>query len=393
MKILVNAVSCRVAGGLSVARNFLRAYELGDFEHELVVYAPSGCGYEELSGRRVRVEIVPEWVNLGLLRSWVDNVWLRGVVAREAPDVLFAMGSIAYPSRVPQLVLYHWPYAIYPEREAWDHMGVRDRLTRRVRRRYFVGRMRFATALAAQTETARGRLERHHGLRNVEVVPNAVSLSPAISAGAIEERSAVLARVPEDRRVLLCLTRYYPHKNLEILPEVARALRERGENATIAITVSKSEGPGAAALLRRIEREALGDYLVNLGTVPMDDVPALYRSSAALLLPTLLESFSGVYVEAMHFGRPVFTSDRDFARDGCGDVAFYFDPHDPGEIARIVSEALSDEKAVAAHGEAGRRRVASLPGWPEVAKRYVRLLEKVAGHGSAGVSQGSSAPC
>jgi glycosyltransferase involved in cell wall biosynthesis len=45
-----------------------------------------------------------------------------------------------------------------------------------------------------------------------------------------------------------------------------------------------------------------------------------------MLFPTLLESFSGTYIEAMHFGLPIITSDLDFAHTVCGDAAIYCDP-------------------------------------------------------------------
>jgi hypothetical protein len=49
----------------------------------------------------------------------------------------------------------------------------------------------------------------------------------------------------------------------------------------------------------------------------MSDVPKWYKATQALLLPTLLESFSGTYIEAMHFERPIFTSNLDFAKEVC----------------------------------------------------------------------------
>ena len=50
MKILAHAITCRAAGALTVALNFLRSYKDGGFPHELVVYGPQGVGYEELAG-------------------------------------------------------------------------------------------------------------------------------------------------------------------------------------------------------------------------------------------------------------------------------------------------------------------------------------------------------
>ncbi len=46
--------------------------------------------------------------------------------------------------------------------------------------------------------------------------------------------------------------------------------------------------------------------LINLGIVRMEDISYLYSISNALLLPTLLESFSGTYIEAAFYKKTGF---------------------------------------------------------------------------------------
>jgi glycosyltransferase involved in cell wall biosynthesis len=376
LKILVNAVACRVAGGRAVALNFLRGYREGDFAHELVVLAPADCGYEEVAGGRVRVDIAPTLVHRSWARPWADHVWMRRVLAAERPDVVFAMGSIAYPTTLPQLVLFHWPYAIYPEPEVWERMSPADRRSRRVRRWLFGRRVRFASHFAAQTETARARLSRSFGIADVSVVPNAVSVGAPPDGSLPACWPAALA--DDERTKLLCLTRYYPHKNLEVLVDLGRRIREESAPFVVLLTLGKDDGPAAAALLRETLREGLSDVIVNLGTVPMEDVPALHRACGGLILPTVLESFSGTYVESMHFERPVFTSDRDFARDVCGDAAWYFDPHAADDILRTLRAAFDDPEERERRVALGSERSKSYPSWPEVTAHYVALLEEVA---------------
>jgi glycosyltransferase involved in cell wall biosynthesis len=375
VKILVNAIACRVAGGRAVALNFLRSYRDGDFPHNLVVWAPGGCGYEELAGGRIEIRIAPAIANAAWARPWVDNILSRRLLEQERPDVLFAMGSIAYPTEMPQLVLFHWPYAVYPEDDVWTRMASAERTSRKVRRWLFGRRRRFASRFAAQTETARARLEEQWGLTNVSVVPNAVSVVEGRGGG--EPRCLPPGIIRDGRRALLCLTRYYPHKNVEILLDVARGIRDAGLPLVVLLTLSRDDGQAAAALLDSIEREGLSQVLVNLGTVPMEEVPALYAACDGLLLPTLLESFSGTYVESMHHERAVFTSDRDFARDVCGGAAWYFDPHDAENILDVVQEAFANPDEMRRRLAEGRKRCSELPSWPEVTERYVRLLEEV----------------
>jgi len=70
-------------------------------------------------------------------------------------------------------------------------------------------------------------------------------------------------------------------------------------------------------------------------------VPSLYAQSDALLMPTLLESFSGTYVEAMFHKIVILTSKLDFAEDVCGESAFYFDPTSPEDILASIEVRIT----------------------------------------------------
>jgi glycosyltransferase involved in cell wall biosynthesis len=183
---------------------------------------------------------------------------------------------------------------------------------------------------------------------------------------------------PRGSRIrLLCFTKYYSHKNIEVLLPVARQFKDTKAPFQIILTFAHNQSSRAKAIMESIRREGLSDHVCNMGPVDMQDVPRLYASVDALLLPTLLESFSQTYIEAMHFGKPIFTSDRDFARDVCGDVAFFFDPHDAGDIARTVVQAFKDRGELTARIERGKQRMAAMPDWHTVAGMLVDILHSV----------------
>ena len=112
----------------------------------------------------------------------------------------------------------------------------------------------------------------------------------------------------------------------------------------------------------------------NLGVLSRPQVYAALRHAAALFLPTLVESYGLIYLEAMACRTPILTSERDFSRRMCGDLAVYFDPLDAVSIAdaieRLVQSGASrlDEAAVAAN-------LSKFPSdWPDVASRFARHM-------------------
>lgn len=104
-------------------------------------------------------------------------------------------------------------------------------------------------------------------------------------------------------------------------------------------------------------------------------MPALYQQVDALLLPTLLESFSATYLDSFYYRKPVFTSDRDFAKDVCADAAYYFDPLSAQSILSLLDNAYGDAAAMEQKIAAGYERMMSLPDWDAVAEKYIEQLE------------------
>ena len=88
----------------------------------------------------------------------------------------------------------------------------------------------------------------------------------------------------------------------------------------------------------------LKDIIINLGQVPINQMSGIYNRIDALLMPTLLESFSIVYLEAMYHRVPILTSNMWFARSICGNAAQYFDPLDENDIYNSIEKVLTNNK-------------------------------------------------
>jgi glycosyltransferase involved in cell wall biosynthesis len=168
---------------------------------------------------------------------------------------------------------------------------------------------------------------------------------------------------------LLALTRYYPHKNLEILVDLFQQYREELEDVSIIVTIEESQHAGAKKLLERIKSNKLENKIVNIGPVDQALLPALFAKVDALMLPTLLESFTGTYIEAMQFQKPILTSDRDFAHAVCDDAALYFDPLSVDDIKAKLLTFVEDEALRTTLRERGLDRRNTLSAeWEDIVK-------------------------
>lgn len=369
-RILVNGFKAKGGGGASILRNYLCARQLLRSDHFYLVLVPNDRDFSSVGGNGVQiVSLSPIWDSNVLAPILYLFVFPR-LLRRHSVDALLNFGDIPIRARVPQAYLFDWAYAAYPKSEVWARLSWNGRVMRRLKARVIARLIGHADVVIAQTKSIGKRLQDEYQLRNVRVVPNAVSVDRET------ERGEWSCHLPAKRIRLLCLAQYYEHKNLEVLLPLARQIRDAGLDYVVVITIDKGQHRRASRLLSAIAKAGLGDYLINVGPVPLESVPSLYRQCDALLLPTLLESFSGTYVEAMYFRRPILTSDFSFARDICGEAAAFFDPDSPDDILRTIRHVFESEGEVSRLTTAGEQRLKAMWTWAEVVKALDDVVDQ-----------------
>ncbi|NCA90875.1 MAG: glycosyltransferase [Gammaproteobacteria bacterium] len=215
----------------------------------------------------------------------------------------------------------------------------------------------------------RGRLKELYGAHDLRVINNAVTINTAPGEVTLDVALPIGVR-------LVYPSVYYPHKNLEVLLDLAGAIQSSQLDYRIVTTVNP-DTDAARRYLDSIAERGLQDVITNIGQVPLNQMHSLYKQCDALLMPTLLESFSIVYLEAMHHGLPVFTSDMWFAQAVCGDAAKYFDPFDAKDILRALQEVMPHPSVKRDLTEAGARRLASFPTWEENFATYQKYIDEL----------------
>jgi len=118
----------------------------------------------------------------------------------------------------------------------------------------------------------------------------------------------------------------------------------------------------------------LGRDVVEVGTVPDDDMPSWYRAADALAFPSVKEGFGLAVLEAMSAGVPVVTSDLPVFREYLvpGRDALLVPVGDVDALAGALLAALTDEPLRESLVAAGRDLVRRFS-WTESARRHLEL--------------------
>lgn len=366
MKVLVNVLPVTRGGGLQNVKNLWAAVGRdgeGD-EWRFIARPESGLADEGHTVPWRSCTYVPVGGFVERLR--VENLRVPELASSWGADLIFTpMGAGPVRSKRPTVIGWHDPSVGYPDSPMWGRTAFRFRATERLRRLYARAAAARALRVCTQTRTMADRVAREWALdrERFRVVSN------GLSAFHARENQAP-ADPPRAPGIVLVLGNPKPNKNFEILPHVVAELSKlpdaEGFQGVEVHATLRDDGPYMEPYLR--EERAVGPTRIpikKIGLVPHAELGDLYRRSAVVFLPSLLESFSATYIEAMHFGVPLVTSDLDFARDICGDAALYADPLDPVACARALHTALSDPSTRARLRETGFERVEAFPTWSE----------------------------
>ena len=368
---LVNGLNSKSGGGASILNNLIINLSIYHGNHFFYFLTPSHERYQSFESSNLKVIRLPKFMSSTFLSPLGCFLLLPYLVKKKNIDAILNLGDLIVPTKLKQVYLFDWSYAVYPSHSIWKDMDIVSYISRRFKFLLFKKYIKYPDVILAQTKTNQELLVDLYGLSNVRLMTNAVSFE---NLGDNTKGKGYL--LPRGKK-LLYLSYYYPHKNFEILLPLARMIKEEKLDYKVIVTISALQHRKAAMFLKAIEKDELQDVLINIGPVASENVPLIYKQCDALLMPSLLESFSGTYIEAMHHGIPIFTSRLSFARDVCGNAAFYFDPYSAADILDILEWAFTDPCRLAHKICTGREVLSRFPSWQDNVKYLVNVLNEV----------------
>ncbi len=276
-------------------------------------------------------------------------------------------GDIPIRTSIEQTFYFDWPYAVYKDQDIWKKMLFNDYLSKKIKLFLFEISLKYVNKWIAQTELMKKKLEDNYSLCNISVVD--MGLEP--DQKKLPRKSSISLK-----NYLVYPTVYYPHKNIEILLEVAELIKENNEDLSIILTITKNDHENSKKFIDEVYKRKLEKILIIKGRLERKVLLDYLQSSKGLLMPTLIESYGLPYIEAQSLGIPIFTSNKDFARELCKDSAFYFDPYDAMDVYKCIFNALSNEALINNKIEKQNQILMEKITWNEVTEKILNICQK-----------------
>jgi len=376
MRILVHAANLQKGGALQVAASLLEEFARhAEYEFHILAGPPlMEAAHSLLAGGRLTITTVRQSPTSGL-PAW--RAFLNSAQHAEKtwkPDaVLTVFGPGLWRPRVPHLMgfangLYLFSGSRFI-REDWP-VGRLARIRYALRRRLLLQRVRkeadawwVETAAAKQTLARAARISEE----KIAVIPNAVGQAflPYLHRAVVEQER----REGDGEFRVLVMGAAYPNKNLSLIADMLPLVGDL--NLKFLFTLPR---PDFESLFGKFSSDA---RLVNLGTLKPGEAPSAYLESDAVLLPSKLETFSAVLLEAAAMERPLLAPDLPFAREDCGGSAQYFDPWSAASAVSALRLIIEDSSLRMRLVQSGRERVQSAPTAASRARRILEILNKL----------------
>ena len=328
-----HAIGARQGGNETYIRNLIEALAEIDGENQYTLYFSSSRAAEEWNGRfhNFRVKLLPPPAPLVRV-----PIALTFELRRRPVDVLHVQYTSPPICNVPVVATIH-DLAFEHLPETFTRRG-RAQLRMTVRRT-----ARHAARIATVSEFSRNDLIETYGIAPEKIVVTANGVGTDFGPNSGEDESAkIRKRYNISRDYILAVGSLQPRKNLVRLLQAYDRLREVLPSGPQLVIVGRRLWL-ASEIFSEIRKRVWGRDVICTGFVPPEDLPALYRSSTALVYPSLFEGFGLPPLEAMACGTPVLTSSTSSLPEVVGDAGLLVNPYEVSEIASALYTIVSDQ--------------------------------------------------
>lgn len=234
-----------------------------------------------------------------------------------------------------------------------------------------------ASALIAVSSYTRDAVTAHFRAEpgKISVIPEGIA--PLFFQKVAEtQRAAFKTRYHIKKPYLFYTGVWRPHKNLCGLLEAFMIVKARlGSRYTLVL--GGEEDPRYPEVRRTWERLGLESDLILPGFIPEEELLLWYKGASAVVIPSFMEGFGLVGLEALAAGVPVAASRAGAMPEVLEGAARYFDPHKVEDMAETIAAVLDDPRE---RSRQQREAAMLLPNysWDKAAEETLSILRRVA---------------
>lgn len=340
LRILINAFSARQGGGQTYLINLLQHRPAGS-GIEIFLLTPSSLklpdGIQEITRLQANFPVENPF-----LRALWEKFWLPVLLRRLKVDVFFCPGGTVgakAPAGCKTVTMFRNMLPFDLKQRKKYPLGY-DRFRNWVLSKTLLRSMLNADlvifisyyAEAVLKELACGALKR------TEVIYHGINPNFRIELG---KELLCPSWLPEEGYLLYVSTLDVYKAQIEVIQAYA-ILKNKRPTAEKLLLVGFENAWYGKRVREEIIRLGLENDVIVVGSIPYDQLPAVYQHAAINIYASETENCPNILLEALAAGRPIVSSNRQPMPEFGGDAVVYFDPSSPLELAEAIISVFDD---------------------------------------------------
>lgn len=363
MVILINCSNLKAGGGLQVAQSILE--QLGRFnKHHFIAVISSYINDENLSNGK-NIEVFRYDIRHSIKTVLLGrDVFLDNLVRKKNVDsVLTVFGPSLWRPRCKHLCGFARAQLLLKDSPYFNHISTKDRLIFHIWEWAF---KRSSDVFYTENSYISRLLQDKFAKARVYTVTN--YYHQIFDNPQKWQRNTVLPPFPGI--TCLSVSSYSVHKNFEIIEDIVGILHHKAPSLRVRFVLTFDGDE------MDINEEAKGNVLF-IGKQDISQIPYLYEQCDIMFMPTLLECFTATYPEAMRMGKPIVTTDLEFARGLCGNAACYYSALDADAAADAIIRVSTDKLYASQLVLNGKQQLNSYDNYEQRASKLIAVLEEI----------------
>jgi glycosyltransferase involved in cell wall biosynthesis len=334
MKLIFNCSTNIVGGPVQNAANFIK-YAASSNKHQFM-FIVSPAVNTILEKWAIRPSIL--YILDSPAQSKVARKKILSLEHEFKPDIVYTMAG-------PTYVKFKTPHIMGISNAYITHADLFS---------LFLNRNKYQACLFALTEFIKGwyarfsadfflfqtEISRHSFCKRYRWSQNKTALLQNALGESFFTRSSNVKVLTGGVRKIFVPSTYFSHKNLEIIFEICKLLDCSDKNVDFQfITTVHSD----SIFSKKIKESGLQCMIRNIGPYMYNDSHRLYSEADAVFIPSVLETFSTSYIEAIAMAKPLIVADRPFSREICANYAHYYSPLSSMDAKKALEMAVYSE--------------------------------------------------
>lgn len=209
------------------------------------------------------------------------------------------------------------------------------------------------------------------GIHSIKVIANGVKVPPIVNKNASQ-------KLKDTYGDYIFTLGGLKRKNIHSLLGMLKKVKSHNTSEELKLLIAGSvKEKHKMELLNEIDLLDITSRVVFLGSITEIEKYEYMQACRAFAFPSLQEGFGLPIIEALHFGKPVFCSDKTSLPEVGGDQVYYWNNFDSDYMAKVLLDGLDDNDKHLQDNTSARKEYALTFDWDENVKQYIELYNDI----------------